>query len=85
MSATSIRKKAVNPTNNEKLDVLYQRIGNRWYAFSTKNNDVFFGSIPDEVLAQLDDCDQDTVSAEAIASAVNGPKGASSKNLKIGT
>ncbi|NDD91630.1 hypothetical protein EBZ37_06060 [bacterium] len=85
MSATSIRKKAVNPTNNEKLDVLYQRIGNRWYAFSTRNNDVFVGSIPDEVLAHLDDCEENIVSAEAIDAVVNGAKGAQSKSAKIGS
>lgn len=50
MSARSIRKKEVNPSNNEKVEVLYQRIGNRWYAFSEKNNDVFFGTVPDDAL-----------------------------------
>ena len=82
MSATSIRKKAVNPTNNEKLDVLYQRIGNRWYAFSTRNNDVFFGTISDEVLAELDACDEDVVSGEAINAALNGANSANTKNGK---
>ncbi|MEN9724155.1 MAG: hypothetical protein RJB38_2141 [Pseudomonadota bacterium] len=57
MSATSIRKTEVNPVTNEKVEVLYQRIGNRWYAFSAQDNDVFFGAIPEDVLAELESVD----------------------------
>jgi hypothetical protein len=55
MSAYSVRKTEVNPTNNEKVEVLYQRISGRWYAFSEKNNEVFYGTIPEEVLTELED------------------------------
>jgi len=54
MSAKAIRKKEVNPTNNENVEVLYQRIGNRWYAFSAQDQDVFFGAVPDEFIEEMD-------------------------------
>jgi hypothetical protein len=53
MSAYSIRKKEIT-TNNQKVDVLYQRIGGRWYAFSATNGEVFFSAIPDEILNELE-------------------------------
>jgi hypothetical protein len=54
MSAKAIRKKEVNPTNNEKVEVLYQRIGNRWYAFSAQDQDVFFGAVPEEFIEEME-------------------------------
>ncbi len=83
MSATAIRKKETT-SNNQKVDVLYQRIGNRWYAFSAQNQDVFFGAIPDEILAELEGCDEDIVSAEVIDAAINAAvDGSISANDKI--
>ncbi|MDR3606296.1 MAG: hypothetical protein P4M08_02825 [Oligoflexia bacterium] len=34
----------------ETVEVLYQKLGNRWYAFSLINDDVFVGSINPEEL-----------------------------------
>jgi hypothetical protein len=78
MSATAIRKKETT-ANNQKVDVLYQRIGNRWYAFSAQNNDVFFGAIPDEVLSELENRDENIVSGEAVHAAINGANAANGK------
>ena len=50
MSAYSVRKKEINPTNNEKVEVLYQRIGAKWYAFSEQNDEVFFTEVPEDVI-----------------------------------
>lgn len=33
-------------------DVLYQRLGNRWFAFSLVNDEVFFGAIDPELLEE---------------------------------
>jgi hypothetical protein len=34
----------------KKSDVLYQRLGNRWYAFSVVDGDVFFAEVPPETI-----------------------------------
>lgn len=51
MSATSVRKKETKVDNNEKVDVLYQRIGAKWYAFSEENDEVFFTEVPEEIIS----------------------------------
>lgn len=61
MSATHGTKKANRTQSNQTAadqkaptaEVLYQRMGNRWFAFSLIGDDVYVGSIPqDEVLDQ---------------------------------
>jgi hypothetical protein len=32
-------------TSNETVEVLYQKLGDRWFAFSLIDDEVFFGSI----------------------------------------
>lgn len=49
MKKPSTKPQAQNKTD-ETAEILYQRIGNRWYAFSVINDDVFVGSVEDEVL-----------------------------------
>ena len=51
MGAYSVRKKETKVENNEKVEVLYQRIGTKWYAFSEENNEVFFTEVPEDVIA----------------------------------
>lgn len=51
MSATSVRKKETKVDNNEKVDVLYQRIGAKWYAFSEENDEVFFTEVSEEIIS----------------------------------
>ena len=51
MSAYSVRKKETKVETNEKVDVLYQHIGGKWYAFSEQIDEVFFTEVPDEVIA----------------------------------
>lgn len=41
---------ARNAPAAETVEVLYQKLGNRWYAFSLINDDVFVGSINPEEL-----------------------------------
>ena len=41
-----------NKKVDQEVDVLYQRIGDRWYAFSLVNGEVFFGSIDQEELQE---------------------------------
>lgn len=71
MSATAIRKMETTG-NNQQVDVLYQRVGGRWYAFSAQDNEVFFGAIPDEILCELENSGADCVSGEAIHAALSG-------------
>ncbi len=33
------------------VEVLYQRMGNRWFAFSIVDDEVFAGAVPDEAIA----------------------------------
>lgn len=42
---------ARSDAKTKKSEVLYQRLGNRWYAFSVVDGDVFFGEVPPETLA----------------------------------
>jgi hypothetical protein len=43
-----------NRASNERVEeVLYQRIGDRWYAFSEINGEVFFGSIDPDQMNEL--------------------------------
>lgn len=55
MSAYSVRKKEINANNNTKVDVLYQHIGGKWYAFSEQNDEVFFTEVPDEAISAQGD------------------------------
>lgn len=40
-----------------EVDVLYQRLGDRWFAFSLIDNEVFVGSIPTNNLNAVDAAD----------------------------
>lgn len=42
-------EKKINKT--DEAEILYQKLGDRWYAFSVIDDEVYIGSIPD---AQLD-------------------------------
>jgi hypothetical protein len=48
-------KKAPKQTSNQPTDgtveVLYQRLGNKWFAFSLIDDEVFVGSVPEEAIA----------------------------------
>jgi hypothetical protein len=37
-----------NPQSAETVEVLYQKLGDRWYAFSLIDDDVFVGSISED-------------------------------------
>jgi hypothetical protein len=41
------------PNANETAEVLYQKLGNRWYAFSVIDDEVFMGSISQEEINVL--------------------------------
>jgi len=56
MSATTKKQETetTTPANTEKntdstVEVLYQKLGDKWYAFSIIDDEVFFGSVPQEV------------------------------------
>ena len=50
MSATSTKnsKKKSNPSSDVEVEVLYQRLGDRWYAFSQVGDDVFIGRLGED-------------------------------------
>lgn len=37
-----------NKTEDQTVDVLYQRMGDRWYAFSLVGDDVYAGAVTEE-------------------------------------
>ena len=46
MANTEIKRCITNPNNpNETVEVLYQKMGDRWFAFSLIGDEVFVGSI----------------------------------------
>lgn len=40
--------------DDQEVEVLYQRMGDRWYAFSLIDDEVFFGSISSEEIIAAD-------------------------------
>jgi hypothetical protein len=42
------------PQNNATVEVLYQKMGDRWFAFSLVNDEVFVGSISQEQIDSLE-------------------------------
>lgn len=47
-------KSAHNLVSNDSVEVLYQKMGDRWFAFSLVNEEVFVGSISQEEIDRLE-------------------------------
>lgn len=45
---TKINTAQTNANDTSEVEVLYQKIANRWYAFSIVNNEVFLGSLTEQ-------------------------------------
>jgi hypothetical protein len=51
-SNPSAKTQSQNSANNDgTVEVLYQKMGDRWFAFSLVGDDVFVGSLTDEEIA----------------------------------
>ena len=48
METLKPRKKLSDETKNESVEVLYQKLGSRWFAFSLVENEVFVGSVDEQ-------------------------------------
>jgi len=46
---------ALGTGQEQTVEVLYQKMGNRWFAFSVQGEDVFVGSISQEEIDRLED------------------------------
>ncbi len=53
-----------NKESEETVEVLYQKMGDRWFAFSLINDEVFVGSIPQ---SEIDNPQAKKVKSEKIA------------------
>jgi hypothetical protein len=40
-------------TSEQSVEVLYQKLGDRWFAFSLINDEVFFGSISQSEIEEI--------------------------------
>lgn len=49
-NANAIENSEINA--DQTVDVLYQRMGDRWYAFSMVSGEVFYGSLSDEEIVE---------------------------------
>ena len=47
-SENKVNKAQGNRKNDREVEVLYQRLGNKWFAFSLIDNEMFVGSITQE-------------------------------------
>lgn len=47
MTATSKNSKNTNTVKNSVKDVLFQKIGNKWFIFSEVNNEVVYSVMPE--------------------------------------
>jgi hypothetical protein len=48
------KKNAAQNSNGQDVEVLYQKMGNRWFAFSVVEGEVFMGSISQEEIDALE-------------------------------
>ena len=54
MSSNSNRKTITTLEQTEKeVDVLYQKLGDKWFAFSVINDEVFMSSISEEQMIEI--------------------------------
>lgn len=51
MKRKESQPKANHGSVEREVDVLYQKMGDRWYAFSLVDDEIFFGSIPQEEIS----------------------------------
>lgn len=51
---TKVQKSPQTPDNKEFVEVLYQKMGDRWFAFSLVEGEIFMGSIPQSELDPTD-------------------------------
>ncbi len=49
--STKAQAPQAQKTNNETVEVLYQKLGDRWFAFSLIDDEVFFGSLTQDEIA----------------------------------
>ncbi len=49
MAHTTRKQQATDAT----VEVLYQRMGNKWYAFSLIDDEVFMGEVPEEAISEI--------------------------------
>ena len=54
------KTKAIKNTQENTVEVLYQKMGDRWYAFSIVDDEVFYGSIQPSDLPQITEPDAPT-------------------------
>lgn len=52
--ANQNKKKLTQVSNGKSVEVLYQKIGNKWYAFSMVDNEVFTASLTEEEMQQAE-------------------------------
>jgi len=45
------KKNQAKSKTNKTVEVLYQRMGSRWYAFSMVGNEVYYSPVPQEEVA----------------------------------
>lgn len=48
MSKSNANTHKAQAQNNSEIEVLYQRLGDKWYAFSVVDGEVLYGAVPDE-------------------------------------
>lgn len=60
-------RKKQNPNSDYVMaDVLYQRLGNQWYAFTEKDGEVFMGPVDEDTVEDRQEQD-DTMISEALS------------------
>jgi hypothetical protein len=51
--ANNSKKNEIRNSNDQTVEVLYQKMGNRWFAFSLIDEEVFVGSISQDELENV--------------------------------
>jgi len=67
MSASQ-NKSTKKEIKNEDGEILYQKMGDRWYAFHIKNGEVFMGSISDDEIVDPETLIEPVISETRISS-----------------
>lgn len=59
--------------NKKAVEVLYQKMGDRWFAFSMIDDELFFGSIPEnEIIQRESDSEKSTREKNAKVYKISG-------------
>ncbi len=75
-------KSATHQSKELESEVLYQRLGDRVYAFTIMNNEVYFGAVPEAVILPTNEATIPTSTTESSAQEAQAANPKSTKSSR---